>query len=166
VKNIVPAETCRSESHAACSEDDDIISFPTIALGWFAVRHLEGEGMKIAQHIDRFGEIRKMFVDYFQYVLLKKDNTLKGAFFKAAREEYGDPLVTKSEEEFHEFMDSFVYSYRFPDHLTVIDRFISETSDLNEKEKAIVLGWKDPVAGVFQVKRVLSDEFPQRTVKK
>jgi hypothetical protein len=29
--------------------------------------------MKIALHIDRFGEIRKMLVDYFQYVLLKKE---------------------------------------------------------------------------------------------
>lgn len=113
--------------------------------------------MKIAPHIDRFGDIRKMFVEYFQYVLMKKDYTLKEAFFKAAKEEYGDPMVIKSQEEFHEFTDNFVYSYRFPDHLTVIDRFVSETYDLSEKEKAIVLRWKDPVAGIFQVKRKLPD---------
>jgi hypothetical protein len=53
--------------------------------------------MKVAPHIDRFGYIRKMLVDYFQDVLLKRDNTLKKAFFKALREEYGDPLVVKSE---------------------------------------------------------------------
>ena len=115
--------------------------------------------MKIAPHIDRFGDIRKMLVDYFQYVLLKKDDTLKEAFFKAAREKYGNPLVIKSEDEFHEFTDNFVYSYRFPDDLTVIDRFVSETSDLSEKEKAIVLRWKDPVVGLFQVKRALPDGF-------
>jgi len=115
--------------------------------------------VKIAPHIDRFGDIRKMFVDYFQYVLLKKDNTLKEAFFNAAREEYGDPLVIQSEEEFHEFTDNFVYSYRFPDNMTVIDRFVSEIYDLSEKEKAIVLRWKDPVAGIFQVKRTLPDGF-------
>jgi hypothetical protein len=115
--------------------------------------------MKIAPHIDRFGEIRKMFVDYFQYILLKKDDTLKEAFFKAAKKEYGNPLVIQSEEEFHEFTDNFVYSYRFPDNLTVIDRFVSETSDLSEKEKEIVLGWKDPVGGIFQVKRILPDGF-------
>ena len=115
--------------------------------------------MKIAPHINRFGAIRKMFVDYFQYVLLRKDDTLKDAFFKAAQEEYGNPLVIKSEEEFHEFTDNFVYSYRFPDNLTVIDRFVSETSDLSEEEKAIVLRWKDPVGGIFQVKRVLPDGF-------
>ena len=115
--------------------------------------------MKIAPHIDRFGDIRKMLVDYFQYVLLKKDDALKEAFLKASREEYGDPMVIDSEDGFHEFTDNFVYSYRFHDDLTVIDRFVSETSDLNEKEKAIVLRWKDPVVGLFQVKRTLSDGF-------
>jgi hypothetical protein len=115
--------------------------------------------MRIAPHIDRFGDIRKMFVDYFQYVLLKKDDALKKAFLKASRGKYGDPLVIDSEDGFHEFTDNFVYSYRFRDDLTVIDRFVSETSDLSEKEKAIVLKWKDPVVGLFQVKRTLPDGF-------
>jgi hypothetical protein len=115
--------------------------------------------LKIAPHIDRFGDIRKMFVDYFQYALLKKDDALKKAFLKASREKYGDPLVIDSEDGFHEFTDNFVYSYKFRDDLTVIDRFVSGTSDLSEKEKAIILGWKDPVGGIFQVKRVLPDGF-------
>jgi len=131
---------------------------------WNGLKHgkgvyWRGEVVKITPHIDRFGEIRKMFVDYFQYVLLKNDNTLQEAFFKAARKEYGDPLVIQSEEEFHEFTDNFVYSYKFPNGLTIIERFVSETADLSEKEKAIVLGWKDPVAGIFQVKRTLPDGF-------
>jgi hypothetical protein len=115
--------------------------------------------MKIAPHIDRFGDIRKMLVDYFQYVLLKEDDALKKAFLKASREKYGDPLVIDSEDGFHEFTDNFVYLYRFSDNLTVIDRFVSETSSLSEKEKAIVLRWKDPVVGLFQVKRALPDGF-------
>lgn len=100
-----------------------------------------------------------MLVDYFQNVLLKKDDGLKKAFLKASREKYGDPLVIDSEDGFHEFTDNFVYYYRFPNNLTVIDRFVSETSSLSEKEKAIVLGWKDPVVGLFQVKRPLPDGF-------
>ncbi|MDH4220633.1 MAG: SEC-C metal-binding domain-containing protein, partial [Candidatus Aminicenantes bacterium] len=83
----------------------------------------------------------------------------KKAFFKTVRKEYGDPLVIDSEDGFHEFTDNFVYSYRFPDNSTVIDRFVFETSDLSEKEKAIVLKWKDPVVGLFQVKRTLPDGF-------
>ena len=115
--------------------------------------------MKIALHIDRFGDIRKMLVDYFQNILLKKDDALSEAFFKAAQEEYGNPLIIKSEDEFHEFTDNFVYSYRFPDGLTIIERFVSEASDLSEREKATVLGWKDPVEGIFQVKRTIPDGF-------
>lgn len=41
----------------------------------------------------------------------------------------------------------------------MIDRFVAETSGLSEREKAIVLWWKDPVAGIFQVKRILPDGF-------
>lgn len=115
--------------------------------------------MKIAPHIDRFGDIRKMLVDYFQNVLLKKEDTLKEVFFEAVREKYGNPVVIESQNEFHQFTDDFVYSYRFPDNRTVIDRFVSEYSDLNEKEKAIVLRWKDPIVGLFQVKRALPDGF-------
>lgn len=115
--------------------------------------------MKIAPHIDRFGDIRKMLVDYFQKVLMKRDKILADDFFKAVKKEYGNPVVVKSEEEFHEFTDNFVYSYRFSDELTVIDRFISEGSGLSEKEKAVVLRWKDPLAGIFQVKRPLPDGF-------
>jgi hypothetical protein len=107
----------------------------------------------------RYGDIRKMLVDYFQNVLIKSEGTLKKAFFKAARKEYGDPLVVRSEDEFHEFTDNFVYSYKFPDNLTVVDRFVSETHDLSEMERTIVLRWKDPVAGIFQVKRTFPDGF-------
>ena len=115
--------------------------------------------MEIAPHIDRFGDIRKMLVDYFQDVLLKRDDGVKKAFYRALRKEYGDPVVIQSEDGFHEFTDNFLYSYRFPGELTVLDRFVSETSALSEKEKAIVLRWNDPVVGLFQVKRALPDGF-------
>jgi len=148
------------------SNPDLVVVFQSsVVSAWNGLKHgkgvyWKGEVVKIAPHIDRFGDIRKMLVDYFQNVLLKKDDTLKEAFFKAVREEYGDPVVIiKSEDEFHEFTDNFVYSYRFTDDLTVLDRFVSETSNLSEKEKAIVLRWKDPVGGLFQVKRALPDGF-------
>jgi hypothetical protein len=52
-----------------------------------------------------------------------------------------------------------VYSYRFPDDQTVIDRFVAGTPDLSGDEKTIVLRWKDPVVGIFQVKGTLLDGF-------
>ena len=115
--------------------------------------------MKVTPHIDRLGDIRRNLVDYFQKVLLKKDDVFADDFFKAVKKEFGNPVVIQSDNEFHEFTDNFIYSYRFPDEGTVIDRFVAETSGLSEREKAIVLWWKDPVAGIFQVKRILPDGF-------
>ena len=115
--------------------------------------------MKVTPHIDRLGDIRRNLVDYFQKVLLKKDDVFADDFFKAVKKEFGNPVVIQSDNEFHEFTDNFIYSYRFPDEGTVIDRFVAETSALSEREKAIVLWWKDPVAGIFQVKRILPDGF-------
>jgi len=44
--------------------------------------------MKIASHIDRFGEIRKMLVDYFAEARLKKDSLLSDDFFKALTKKF------------------------------------------------------------------------------
>jgi hypothetical protein len=115
--------------------------------------------MKVAPHIDRFGDIRKMLVDYFRNILLKKDDLFADDFFRALKKKYGNPVVIQSDEELHDFTDNFTYSYRFPDDLTVIDRFIAETPSLSEKERAVVLRWKDPMAGIFQVKKTLPDGF-------
>jgi len=55
--------------------------------------------MKIAPHIDRFGEIRKMLVDYFAEARLKKDSLLSDDFFKALTKKFGNPVVVQSEDE-------------------------------------------------------------------
>ena len=44
--------------------------------------------MKIAPHIDRFGEIRKILVDYFAEARLKKDSLLSDDFFKALTKKF------------------------------------------------------------------------------
>jgi len=119
----------------------------------------EEKTMEIAPHIDRFGDIRKMLVHYFNDTLLKKDARFADDFFGAVKKKYGNPVVIRAEEEFHEFTDIFIYSYRFPDGRTVIDRFVAEDTGLSEKERAVVLGWKAPIVGIFQVKKILPDGF-------
>ncbi len=113
--------------------------------------------MKIAPHIDRFGDIRKKLVEHFGNDLLKTDKTLSKAYFKALHKKYGSSPVFESEEEIHELTDNFIYSYRFPDGKTIIDSFVTDTSELSEDDKNIVLGWKDPIEGIFEVKKMLPD---------
>jgi hypothetical protein len=113
--------------------------------------------MKVAPHIDRFGDIRRMLVDYFGNVLLKKDSLFSDDYFKALTKKFGKSVIVGSAEELDDFTDNFIYSYRFPDERTVFDRFVAETSGLREEEKAIVLKWNDPVVGIFQIKKILPD---------
>jgi len=113
--------------------------------------------MKIAPYIDRFGDIRKMLVDYFQKDLLKNDDHVEQAFLKNLRKKFGYPLVIKSEEEFFELTDIFLYTFKFLDNRTIIDRFVASNNRLNEEEKKIVLQWKDPVVGIFEIKELLPD---------
>jgi len=113
--------------------------------------------MKVAPHIDRFGDIRRMLVNYFGDVLLKEDSLFADEYFKALTKKFGKTVVVGSEEELDEFTDNFIYSYRFPDERTVFDRFVVETSGLREEEKAIIVKWNDPVVGIFQIKKTLPD---------
>ncbi len=113
--------------------------------------------MGIAPHINRFGDIRKMLVDYFQKDLMKNDDHVEQVFLKSLRKKFGYPLVIESEEEFFEFTDNFLYTFKFPDNRTIIDRFVAEAPRLSPDEKKIVLQWKDPVAGIFEIKELLPD---------
>jgi len=55
--------------------------------------------MKVTPHIDRLGDIRRNLVDYFQNVLLKKDDVFADDFFKAVKKEFGNIEVKYDENE-------------------------------------------------------------------
>ncbi|MFF2544693.1 hypothetical protein ACFVUY_19230 [Kitasatospora sp. NPDC058063] len=49
--------------------------------------------------------------------------------------------------------DNFILRYRLPDGSTVVDRFVEGRRDLTDADRAMLLGWRDPVEGVFEVRR-------------
>lgn len=51
-------------------------------------------------------------------------------------------------------LDHFALEYRLPGGDLLIDRFVAEHPELHEAERAMVLGWKDVVEGVFEVRTV------------
>ncbi|WP_236652132.1 hypothetical protein [Streptacidiphilus neutrinimicus] len=50
-------------------------------------------------------------------------------------------------------IDNFILRYRLPDGSTVVDKFVAGRRDLAESDRQILLGWRDPVEGIFEIRR-------------
>ncbi|SOB82801.1 hypothetical protein [Streptomyces sp. 1331.2] len=50
-------------------------------------------------------------------------------------------------------IDNFILRHRLPDGSTVVDRFVAGRRDLNDADREMLLGWRDPVEGIFEVRR-------------
>src|SRR6266508_3816956 len=57
------------------------------------------------------------------------------------------------EEQFINSLDWFVLQHRLPDGQTVVERFVAARQDLSDEERAMLLGWRDVVEGIFEVQR-------------
>lgn len=71
---------------------------------------------------------------------------------KAVEERFGRYPVL-SEEEAINFQDWFALQARLPDGRTVVEHFVAAHPELPEQERAMLLGWRDVVEGLFEVKR-------------
>ncbi|PYC66280.1 hypothetical protein C7C46_31605, partial [Streptomyces tateyamensis] len=49
--------------------------------------------------------------------------------------------------------DHFILRYRLPDGATVVDRFVAGRRDLSKADREMLLGWRDPVEGIFEIRR-------------
>ena len=57
------------------------------------------------------------------------------------------------EEQFINFLDFFVLQQRLSDGRTVVEHFVAEHPGLPEEERAMLLGWREVVEGIFRVQR-------------
>ncbi len=49
--------------------------------------------------------------------------------------------------------DHFILRYRLPDGSTVVDRFVAGRKDLSAADREMLIGWRDPVEGIFEIRR-------------
>ncbi|MGH8933029.1 MAG: hypothetical protein ACRDZO_20990 [Egibacteraceae bacterium] len=76
-------------------------------------------------------------------------------FAKAFRATIGGAgdLFAGDEDELIGKIDSFVLRHRLADGRTVIDHFVAARRDLSEQDREMLLSWRDPVDGMFEVQR-------------
>jgi hypothetical protein len=49
-------------------------------------------------------------------------------------------------------IDRFALQYRLPDGQTVVDRFVASRPNLEAADREMLLGWRDPVEGIFEIR--------------
>jgi len=97
--------------------------------------------------------------------LIERSAELKGelvAFTQSARfDRWLTPVLLEAagpERQLDEgrainIIDHFALQYRLPNGTTVVDRFVAGRRDLIEADREMLLGWRDPVEGIFEVER-------------
>ena len=94
----------------------------------------------------RIGDRKRELVEF------SRRRRFDGAFREAFACRFGEATEV-DEEQFINFLDFFVLQQRLPDGRTVVEHFVAEHPRLPEEERAILLGWREVVEGIFRVQR-------------
>ncbi|HJY71915.1 MAG TPA: hypothetical protein VJ347_09070, partial [Streptosporangiaceae bacterium] len=97
----------------------------------------------LAELIERSAELKRDLVDFACSPRLER--SLAAAMLEAGLEE---PL----EADAIGTIDRFALQYRLPDGKTVVDRFVASRPDLDAADREMLLGWRDPVEGIFEIR--------------
>ncbi|MFG2845704.1 hypothetical protein ACGF12_21390 [Kitasatospora sp. NPDC048296] len=101
--------------------------------------------------------------------LIERSAELKGELVTFGRSAHFDRWLTPAlleaagperrleESEAIRITDHFILRYRLPDGSTVVDRFVAARRDLSDVDREMLLGWRDPVEGIFEIRRKEGD---------
>jgi hypothetical protein len=100
-------------------------------------------GEDLAVLIERSAELKRDLVDFACSPRLER--ALAAAIMEAGLEELkeADAIGT---------IDRFALQYRMRDGRTVVDRFVASRPDLDTADREMLLGWRDPVEGIFEIR--------------
>jgi hypothetical protein len=101
-------------------------------------------GEDLARLIERSAELKRDLVDFACSPRLEQ--ALAAAMLEADLDELekADAIST---------IDWFALQYRMRDGRTVVDRFVASRPDLDAADREMLLGWRDPVEGIFEIRR-------------
>ncbi len=108
--------------------------------------HQGAHELSLADLIERSAELKGELVTFAQSA--RFDRWLTPLLLEVA-----GPARQLDEGEAIRVTDHFILRYRLPDGLTVVDRFVAGRKDLTPSDREMLLGWRDPVEGIFEVRR-------------
>jgi hypothetical protein len=94
--------------------------------------------------IERSAELKRQLVAFAQSA--RFDRWLTPLLLEAA-----GPERQLDEGAAIRITDHFILRYRLPDGSTVVDRFVTGQRDLTTADRKMLLGWRDPVEGIFEI---------------
>lgn len=98
----------------------------------------------IDELVERSGALKQELLDF------AREGRLGRELASALVERFGDPIVA-DEHELISFLDDWVLGHRLGEGRTVVERFVRARGDLPRAERDMLLGWRDPLAGFFEV---------------
>ena len=100
-------------------------------------------GEDLARLIERSAELKRDLVDFACSPRLER--TLAAAMLEAGLDELEKADAISA-------IDWFALQYRMRDGRTVVDRFVASRPDLDAADREMLLGWRDPVEGIFEIR--------------
>ena len=61
-------------------------------------------------------------------------------------------VLELEESEFYNFLDWFILQHRLSGGRTLVEKFVAEHRELPQEDRDMLLGWRDVVEGIFEVK--------------
>ena len=105
-------------------------------------------GEDLAVLIERSAELKRALVDFA--CSPRWERSLAAAMLEAGLEEIDEGGAISA-------IDRFALQYRLPDGQTVVDRFVASRPNLTTADREMLLGWRDPVEGIFEIRGQGSD---------
>ena len=99
----------------------------------------------IARLVERSGDLKRELLEF----------SLQPRFDRGRREVLRDRFPDRfvgDESEFIAALDYFLLQHELRSGMTVVERFVASRPDLPEHERELLLGWRDVVEGIFEVR--------------
>ena len=110
------------------------------------VMNQDGEERSLACLIKRSAELKRALVGFA--LSPRVERHLERFMVESA-----GPDEVLAEDEAIDAVDRFALLYRLPNGKTVLDQFLASWPDLSPADKEMLRGWRDPVDGIFEIRR-------------